>query len=332
MSHLKEHWFPYLLGLIILAVILDGLTGGVSKQDIFIPEKKESIVPDITELSNSPDEDLIKYGKELIDSTSRFFGPHGIIARTTNGLNCRNCHRESGLKLYTNNFLAVASTYPKFRERSGHVESVIFRVNECMQRSLNGEPIDSLSREMKAMVAYINWTGNKIKKNTKPEGAGTVELEFLDRAANPAAGKNIFQAKCTACHGKDGQGARSIDSVGYIYPPLWGNNSYAVSAGMFRLSKLASFVKNNMPLGATYAEPQLTNEEAWDVAAYINSQPHPVKLFAYDWPVLKTKPVDYPFGPYTDNFSEKQHKYGPFKPIKKVREEQLAINKKMQAN
>jgi thiosulfate dehydrogenase len=88
---------------------------------------------------------------------------------------------------------------------------------------------------------------------------------------------------------------------------------------LFRLSKLASFVKYNMPYGATYANPQLSDEEAWDVAAYINSQPHPEKKFAYDWPNISTKPVDYPFGPYADNFSEKQHKYGPFDPIKKVK-------------
>ncbi|TRZ75539.1 MAG: cytochrome C, partial [Chitinophagaceae bacterium] len=28
-----------------------------------------------------------------------------------------------------------------------------------------------------------------------------------------------------------------------------------------------------------------------------------------------TKPVDYPFGPYADTFSEQQHKFGPFEPI-----------------
>jgi thiosulfate dehydrogenase len=66
--------------------------------------------------------------------------------------------------LYTNNFLTVASTYPKFRERSGRLESVEWRINECMQRSLNGEPLDSLSKEMKAMVAYIKWTGKKSKE------------------------------------------------------------------------------------------------------------------------------------------------------------------------
>ena len=31
---------------------------------------------------------------------------------------------------------------------------------------------------------------------------------------------------------------------------------------------------------------------------------------------LLTKPVDAPYGPYFDKFSELQHKYGPFAPIR----------------
>jgi thiosulfate dehydrogenase len=88
---------------------------------------------------------------------------------------------------------------------------------------------------------------------------------------------------------------------------------------MYRITKLASFVKFNMPLGATYKNPQLTNEEAWDVAAYVNSMPHPEKKFVHDWPVLGAKPVDYPFGPYADKFSEKEHKYGPFLTIQEAK-------------
>ncbi len=80
---------------------------------------------------------------------------------------------------------------------------------------------------------------------------------------------------------------------------------------------MAGFVKDNMPFGATQKNPILSNEEAWDVAAYIVSQPRSQKKFAYDWPVIASKPFDYPFGPFADSFSEKQHKYGPFGVIKK---------------
>jgi thiosulfate dehydrogenase len=81
---------------------------------------------------------------------------------------------------------------------------------------------------------------------------------------------------------------------------------------MYRLSRLASYVRNNMPPGASYKHPELINEDAWDVAAYLNSHPHPNIIFASDWPVLSSKPIDYPFGPYADGFSETQHKYGPY--------------------
>jgi thiosulfate dehydrogenase len=75
-----------------------------------------------------------------------------------------------------------------------------------------------------------------------------------------------------------------------------------------------------MPFGlSSHASPQLTDEDAWDVAAFIISQPRPQKLFAEDWPKKEMKPVDYPYGPYTDDFSEKQHKYGPFIPIQQAR-------------
>jgi len=70
-----------------------------------------------------------------------------------------------------------------------------------------------------------------------------------------------------------------------------------------------------MPFGATWDAPQLTDEETWDVAAYVNSMPRPTKDLSSDWPDISKKPIDHPFGPYADQFDATQHKYGPFKPI-----------------
>jgi thiosulfate dehydrogenase len=118
---------------------------------------------------------------------------------------------------------------------------------------------------------------------------------------------------------EDGNGKMNGDGVSYQYPPLWGNHSYNMGAGLYRLSRFAGYVKSNMPQGSTYDNPQLTDEEAWDVAAYVNSQPRPAKDLSKDWPRLSGKPIDHPFGPYNDNFSEQQHKYGPFEPIAALR-------------
>ena len=281
---------------------------------------KEWIPPSIDTVNNDSRGDLIRYGRELIANTSKFLGPRGLVSKHSNGLNCQNCHIDAGTRSFGNSFSAVASTYPKFRERSGKIESVEFRVNECMERSLNGKKLDSFSREMKAMVAYMEWVGQHVPKGVKPVGAGTEELPYLSRAASVAQGKVIFIKKCQTCHGADGQGKFNTDSIGYLYPPLWGPHSYNVSAGLYRLSRFAGYVKNTMPFGTTHKNPQLSNEEAWDVGAFVNAQPHPVKMFKYDWPDIKTKPVDYPFGPYADGFSEEQHKYGPYPPIKEVRD------------
>jgi len=325
MKFLKESWFPVLLGLIILIVILSQtlFPAAVQREEFSTPETTSSedwTAPDIAGLPDDEQGRLIRYGHELIANTSLHLGPKGSVATISNGMNCQNCHIDAGEKAFAGCFSAVASTYPRYRERSGRIESIEFRVNECMERSMNGNRLDSLSKEMRAMVAYLKWIGSEVPKGKKPIGAGLEELPFLNRAADVDKGKQVFLTKCQSCHGENGQGVFNHDSSFYLYPPLWGPNSYNVSAGLFRLSRFASFVKNNMPFGlASHNSPQLTDEEAWDVAAFVNSQPRPERFFSYDWPKKETKPVDHPFGPYADNFSEKQHKYGPFPPIQEAR-------------
>jgi thiosulfate dehydrogenase len=326
MKFLRESWFPVLLGLIILIIILNQVlfTSAAVSDDFSIPENNASVddwqAPDINALPDDEQGKLIRYGHELIMNTSLYLGPKGNIASVSNGMNCQNCHIDAGTKSFAGCFSAVASTYPRYRERSGRVESIEFRINDCMVRSLNGKQIDSSGKEMEAMVAYLKWIGKDVPKNKKPKGAGLEELPFLNRAADPEKGKRVFQSKCTSCHGENGQGLLNHDSSFYLYPPLWGPNSFNIGAGLYRITRFASFVKNNMPFGlASHNSPQLTDEEAWDVAAFVISQPRPEKIFAEDWPKKETKPVDYPYGPYADNFSEKQHKYGPFIPIQEAK-------------
>ena len=270
---------------------------------------------------------LIRYGRELIENTSYYLGPHGIVAQITNGMNCQNCHLDGGTVPWGNNYSAVLSLYPRFRERSGSLESIEKRVSDCMERSLNGKAIDSNSKEMKAIIAYMTWLGEGIPKKHKPKGSGIMDIPLLDRAADPQKGRLVYMNKCQRCHQPDGQGQKNPAGYGYTYPPLWGPNSYNTGAGLYRLTRFAGYVKNNMPYGegVEYHNPLLTDEEAWDVGAFVNSQPRPSKIFPNDWPDISKKPIDHPFGPFADNFSEAQHKYGPFKPIKKAREEMAKV-------
>ena len=145
MNSLRSSWFPVLLGLIILVITLSQL--------FVVPQTKENKIslsdsaakewqaPDINLVPETPEGELIRYGRDLIVNTSKYFGPKGIVASITNGMNCQNCHVDAGSRSFGNSFAAVASTYPRYRERSGRVESIEFRINDCMKRSLNGKEI-----------------------------------------------------------------------------------------------------------------------------------------------------------------------------------------------
>jgi thiosulfate dehydrogenase len=231
-------------------------------------------------------------------------------------MNCQNCHLQAGAKAWGNNYAAVFSTYPKFRDRSGQIETIYKRVADCMERSLNGTAVDSNSRAFKAIYAYIKWLGKDVKKDEKPYGSGIEKLNYLDRAADPKNGQIVYTNQCQSCHGANGEGQLTADALEYTYPPLWGSHSYNDGAGLYRISNFAGYVKNNMPnLLTSHENSTLTEAESWDVAAFVNSQPRPHLNQSNDWPKFEKKPIDFPFGPYADSFSEMQHKYGPFKPI-----------------
>jgi len=261
---------------------------------------------------------LIKYGHELITHTSKYLGPNGSVAKITNGMNCQNCHLNAGNQPWGNNYGAVYSTYPKFRDRSGKIESIYKRVSDCMERSLNGRSLDSNSREFVAIYAYIKFLGKNVQKDSKPYGSGIEKLSLISRAANPKMGRIIYIDKCQICHGNNGQGQLLATKDEYAYPPVWGDHSYNDGAGLYRISNLAGYIKNNMPfLQTSHDRPMLTDEQCWDLAAFINSQTRPHMNQSNDWPNIKKKPFDYAWGPYADSFSEEQHKFGPYQFILK---------------
>lgn len=310
------------------------------------PKKPESVIVPYIEENNAKKEetsywrpaslDLIKdtarkalaeYGKELIVHTSKYLGPKGTVKQMSNGLNCQNCHLEAGSAVFGNNYGSVNSMYPKFRARSGSIETIYKRINDCFERSLNGTSLDTNTHEMQAIANYIHYIGSNVPKGKKAEGSGLKDIALLDRAADPEKGQRVYEAKCASCHQANGGGAYAADKTEFTYPALWGPNSYNDGAGLYRISNFAKFVKYNMPQGTKHESPQLTDEEAWDVAAFVNSQPRPHKSVPKDWPNKAKKPMDHPFGPYADSFSEKQHKYGPYQSIISFQKNREAINK-----
>lgn len=178
-------------------------------------------------------------------------------------------------------------------------------------------PLDS--REMKAFITYMHFLSKDVPVGGKVEGQGLPPFKAPNRRADTVAGNTIYQEKCASCHGVEGAGVRADapgSATGYNFPPLWGKDSFNNGAGMSRLLFAASFIKTNMPLGTQHGQPQLSDDQAYDVAAFVLSNPRPVKAHTErDFPARWNKPVDAPFPPYVGGAPADQHKFGPFGPL-----------------
>ncbi len=200
-------------------------------------------------------------------------------AYVRNALSCASCHLDDGRTAYAAPLVGLTGLFPEYRSRRGSVESLEDRINDCFLRSMNGKALLAGSREMVGLLSYIAWLSQGVPTGSEVEGRGFRDL----RAPGPAdasRGKVVYVAKCGACHGTDGQGVKA--GAKYVFPPLWGAQSFNVGAGMARLSVAAAFVQTKMPLGNAGT---LTDQEAYDVAAYFTTQPRPD--FAgkkNDWP------------------------------------------------
>ena len=106
--------------------------------------------------------------------------------------------------------------------------------------------------------------------NHSPAGSGLKKLAFIERAPSPENEKNIYSQKCASCHQADGLELMNEGKTAYTYQPFLGEHSYNDRAGLFRMSNFAKYIKYNMPFGANYNSPQLTDEEAWDIGAFKN--------------------------------------------------------------
>ncbi len=273
----------------------------------------------------------IKYGFELFVNTAQYLGPqNGKMEKVYSGNNlaCSNCHLNAGTKPYSGMLIGVINRFPQFRGRENKIGTIEERINGCMERSMNGNPIPPNGEEMQAFVAYMEWLNRYAPEDGKVKGAGYARIKVPERAVDLEKGEKLFLEKCISCHGEDGQGMPLRDYAGYLYPPLWGEDSYNIGAGMARVITAAEFIKTNMPYGVSFEEPELSDEEAYDLAGYINQKDRPKKSNPeLDFPDLKKKPVSAPYPPYADNFPVSQHQLGPFQPIMEFYKNEYGMTK-----
>ena len=274
---------------------------------------------DVSMLGDSPENELIRYGFELFKNTPDYIGfnaDNRDKIYSGNGLACGNCHLGVGTKPFAGSLIGVISRFPQYRGRENKIGTIEERINGCMQRSLNGMSLPMESKELMALVSYLTWLNKEAPANGQVNGQGFAKITLPNRPINLYNGAAIYDLKCSVCHGNYGQGMKFTDTQRYQYPPLWGRDSYNNGAGMTRVITAAQFIKANMPFGATFEQPLLTDEEAYDVAGFINQHERPQKMHLdLDFPDRMKKPVSTPYPPYVDSFTIEQHQVGPFQPI-----------------
>ncbi|MBK1649706.1 hypothetical protein CKO36_14145 [Rhabdochromatium marinum] len=235
--------------------------------------------PPRTALPSGPLGEAVRLGQAIFVATNT----HPLSAPFVgNRLACQHCHLDAGRLANSGPLWAAWVAYPEYKPKNHRVDTFAKRAQGCFVYSLNaqasaagGAPaVDS--RVIDALVAYSYWlatgapTGNK---QMAGRGYPSVELPAQAQGAgfDPARGARVYQQQCALCHGEQGEGV-SDASGRTLFPPLWGAHAYNWGAGMHRIDIAAAFIKHNMPLG----QPEsLSDQQAWDVAAFINRHERP---------------------------------------------------------
>jgi thiosulfate dehydrogenase len=276
-------------------------------------------------MSKLPDDEYgraVRYGHKLATETFKHIGPEvadPAMRYAGNNLACQSCHLDAATKPYAMPWIGVTAVFPQYRGRENDLQSVEDRVNGCMERSMAGKPLPLTSKEMRAFTAYIHFLSRGIPVGATVIGAATKPVDPPDRRADPVRGAAVYAENCAVCHGDKGEGKRigvTGDAKGYEFPPIGGLDSFNDGAGMYRLLMAYQYIYHNMPLGTSHDAPTLTKDDAFDVAAYMETLPRQAKAnMDRDFPNRLRKPVDMPFGPWAGTFNADAHKFGPFQPI-----------------
>jgi thiosulfate dehydrogenase len=198
-------------------------------------------------------------------------------------ITCSNCHLDAGRSPEGNPITGAAARYPRYLDRAGAVVTLADRVNYCFTRSLSGRRLPVESREMADILAYVSFVSRGVPVGAQVRNGLAAMRDTL--SGDQTRGATVYAASCASCHGADGQGGPAV-------PALWGARSYSVGASMTREERAASFIWRNMPLGRGKS---LTPQQAFDVAAYVNSHPRPdMPGKEDDWPTGGT-PKDVPY-------------------------------------
>jgi thiosulfate dehydrogenase len=252
------------------------------------------VAPDESTIPNTGSGQMIRYGKLLLTETYKYLGAESTMPYTGNRLACTNCHLDEGKAAFGASWAVVWYKYGAggqgpYSARSDRYLDMKNRIHDCMQRSMHGRQLPDDSYELASMIEYMKWlaTGMRVADWTQVVGQGNIRVNDMTRPADPVRGRQVYEDQCAACHQSDGSGVWDPDGRKYVYPAVWGPNSFNHGAGMYRLRTAVGFIRGNMPYGwANASDPthQLSAEDAWDAMAYVISQDRPLwSGYLTDW-------------------------------------------------
>ncbi len=216
-------------------------------------------------MPTGPFGDAVKLGENIFRNTPKYAPQF-----TGNTLSCDNCHLDGGRLANSSPMWAAYVAYPAYRAKNKKVNNFGERLQGCFRFSENGKapPLDSTV--MVALEAYSFWLSTNAPTGAKMAGRGYPKLAKPAAAPSYQRGQAVYAQNCSLCHGANGAGTMAHGAV--VFPAVWGKDSYNWGAGMSTISNAADFIHANMPLGMAGT---LSTQQAWDVAAYIDSKDRP---------------------------------------------------------
>ncbi|MDB5824310.1 MAG: cytochrome c family protein [Herminiimonas sp.] len=208
---------------------------------------------------------VVKSGEQIFTNTRE-----NARKYVGSALSCANCHLDAGRKADAGPLWAAYVSYPAVLGKDGHVSTFAERLQDCFRFSMNGKAPPLGDPVLVSLETYAFWLAQGAPVGENLSGRGFTKVKTPAKAPDYVRGGKVYAQQCVQCHGADGGGQTRAGKT--VFPPLWGPRSFNWGAGMHEIQNAAGFIKANMPPGPGGT---LTDQQAWDVAMFMNSHERP---------------------------------------------------------
>ncbi|MGH7691072.1 MAG: c-type cytochrome, partial [Gemmatimonadaceae bacterium] len=208
-----------------VAVVAGGLSYRLARSGAAAVAEPAAALPSTTDATFVPLPDsmipntefgrMVRRGEQIFRETGRYAPGY-----TGNVLSCANCHIDAGRRPHSAPLWAAYVSYPEYRNKNQHVNTLQERMQGCFRFSMNGKAPALGDTVLVALESYAYWLATGAPVNTAMRGRGYPTPPSPTLTPDYARGARVFTQHCAVCHGADGQGQRAAGAQ--VFPPLWG--------------------------------------------------------------------------------------------------------------